>query len=60
MKIFIDTDGGVDDAVSIAMAIHYLKPENILGIGTVSGNVSADQTRRNVELYVLFSSGVKS
>ena len=45
-KMIIDTDCGIDDAVTIISAIKY--GVNILGITTVSGNVYVDQVTDNV------------
>jgi inosine-uridine nucleoside N-ribohydrolase len=44
--MIIDTDCGIDDAVTIISAIKY--GINILGVTTVSGNVYVDQVTDNV------------
>lgn len=45
--ILIDTDGGVDDALAIALAL--VSPElNIVGITTVAGNIPLDIATRNL------------
>jgi inosine-uridine nucleoside N-ribohydrolase len=45
--ILIDTDGGVDDALAVALAL--VSPElNITAITTVAGNVGVDIATRNV------------
>lgn len=47
MKMIIDTDAGVDDAIAILMALADPAVE-IVAITTVSGNVPVDQVVRNV------------
>lgn len=47
-KIIIDTDIGIDDA----FAIRYgMLTQKLLGITTVSGNVTADMATRNAKLF---------
>jgi inosine-uridine nucleoside N-ribohydrolase len=44
-KIIIDTDPGQDDAAAIMLALGSPEDVDILGITTVSGNVSNGQPR---------------
>lgn len=55
-KIIIDCDPGIDDAYAIAVALKEPQFE-VLGIHTVSGNVSLEHTTRNAQglLYTLNS-----
>ncbi len=47
VRIFIDTDCGVDDALALAVLVS--RPEvEIIGVTTTSGNTSAVQAARNV------------
>lgn len=46
MKIILDMDTGVDDALAILLAMNSPELE-VLGITTVSGNVNAEQSARN-------------
>ena len=46
MKLWIDTDGGVDDAISIMLAIGKL---DIEGISGVFGNVGLPQVMHNIQ-----------
>lgn len=46
-KLIIDTDGGSDDAVALAMALNDENYEVVL-VTTVSGNVRVDQATANV------------
>lgn len=46
MKLFIDTDPGVDDALAILMALADARVE-LLGLGVVAGNVGLHNTVRN-------------
>ena len=50
-KVILDTDPGVDDAMAIAYALAAPDVE-LLGLTTVFGNVSLEQTTRNAR-YVL-------
>jgi inosine-uridine nucleoside N-ribohydrolase len=46
-NVLIDTDGGVDDALAIALAL--VSPElSVTGITTVAGNIPVDIATRNV------------
>ena len=51
MKLIIDTDPGVDDALAIALA-HALPQIDLLGLTTVFGNTFVHQSSRNA-LYIL-------
>ncbi|MGB9857345.1 MAG: nucleoside hydrolase [Dictyoglomaceae bacterium] len=53
MKVFIDTDCGVDDAIALIMGSKREDIE-ILGISTVSGNVHVDQATENVLKILTF------
>ena len=44
MKLVLDCDPGLDDAVAILVAAHYAE---LVGITTVAGNVGIDRTTRN-------------
>lgn len=46
-KIIIDTDPGQDDAIAILMAFASPEQLEVLGITTVAGNVSLEQTSKN-------------
>ncbi len=46
MKMIIDTDPGVDDAIAIALA-HALATVDLIGLTTVFGNTFVDQSSRN-------------
>ena len=45
-RVIVDTDGGVDDAIGILLALDSLP--SLLGITTVFGNVSQEQAHHNV------------
>lgn len=45
LKVIIDTDGGIDDAMGILFALHYY---DVIGITCVSGNIHVDQVCNNV------------
>lgn len=47
MRLFIDTDTGVDDAIAILMAMKR-NTSALVGISTVAGNVEVDKCTRNV------------
>jgi purine nucleosidase len=47
--LLIDTDGGVDDAMAIMMALAHPSAQ-VLGITAVNGNVQVDQALTNVAL----------
>jgi len=47
-KIIIDTDGGVDDALAILLALSSPKELEIVAITTVAGNVKVEQATENV------------
>lgn len=55
-NVIIDTDPGVDDALALLFALRS-DAWNVLGITTVAGNMSLDQTTRNA-LIVVERSGV--
>jgi len=57
MKIIIDTDAGVDDAVAIILALTKLRDvkAEILAITTVFGNVNVNQAAINVGKILTFS-----
>ncbi len=44
MKLLLDCDPGLDDAVAILVAAHYA---DLIGITTVAGNVGINRTTRN-------------
>jgi inosine-uridine nucleoside N-ribohydrolase len=46
VKVVLDMDPGIDDALAIMLAVHSPELE-ILGITTVSGNVHVDKTSQN-------------
>ena len=46
VPVWFDCDTGVDDAVAILLA-NYLEGIDILGISTLSGNVTIDKTTVN-------------
>lgn len=48
MRMFIDTDCGVDDALALAV-IHSLSGVEVVGITSTSGNTSARQAASNAE-----------
>ncbi|CAK4646153.1 hypothetical protein LEN26_015755 [Aphanomyces euteiches] len=48
MKVVIDTDGGLDDALAILMAVNMLPPKTVVAITTVFGNVHVHQATHNV------------
>ena len=53
MKLWIDTDGGVDDALALACA--FASPQlELAGISTVAGNVTARKAARNAALVQSF------
>ena len=55
MKVIIDTDPGVDDAIAILMAL--AAPEvDVLGLTTVGGNVSLSQGTRNALALLEYAS----
>lgn len=47
IKVFIDTDTGVDDATAIAWAIKQ-HPKNIIGFTTVMGNTTVENATQNL------------
>lgn len=55
-KIWIDTDGGIDDILALILAFN-VKNLEILGISTVAGNVNVEKATKNVlnflEIYTL-------
>lgn len=57
MKMIIDTDPGVDDALAIALA-HALPQIELLGLTTVFGNTFVHQSSRNAR-YILDLLGAK-
>lgn len=48
MRIVIDTDAGVDDAVAVIMALQGFSKDEVVGITTVFGNVDLHQVNHNV------------
>ncbi|MBE3595752.1 MAG: nucleoside hydrolase [Hydrogenibacillus sp.] len=54
-KVILDVDTGIDDAVAILLAVHSPELE-VLGIGTVHGNTTADVAAANT-LRVLKAAG---
>ena len=46
LRVIIDTDPGVDDAIAILMALAWPGVE-VLGLTTVGGNVPLARTTRN-------------
>jgi purine nucleosidase len=54
-KIIIDTDPGQDDAAAIMLALGSPEDVDILGITTVSGNVSIERTTTNARLVCEFA-----
>ncbi len=57
MKLFIDTDPGVDDALALLMALADPRVE-LLGLGIAAGNVGLEHTVRNA-LKLLEVAGVE-
>lgn len=57
MKLWFDTDPGVDDALALALIL--ARPEfELLGLSTVFGNASVEQTTQNaLRLLTLFGRG---
>lgn len=53
MKLIIDTDPGVDDALAIALAT-ALPEVNLLGLTTIFGNTYVDQSSRNARYLLDF------
>jgi inosine-uridine nucleoside N-ribohydrolase len=51
MKMIIDTDPGIDDALAIALA-HAMPQIDLLGLTTVFGNTFVHQSSRNAR-YIL-------
>jgi purine nucleosidase len=51
MKLIVDTDGGIDDAVALLMATAY-PAVDLLAITTVMGNVSLAQATNNIKLVL--------
>lgn len=51
MKMIIDTDPGVDDAIAIALA-HALPEVELIGLTTVFGNTRVDQSSRNARFLL--------
>ncbi|WP_039017856.1 nucleoside hydrolase [Halocynthiibacter namhaensis] len=51
MKMIIDTDPGVDDAIAIALA-HALPEIDLIGLTTVFGNTRVDQSSRNARFLL--------
>ncbi|RLN98420.1 hypothetical protein BBJ28_00013770 [Nothophytophthora sp. Chile5] len=52
MRLVLDTDAGVDDAIAILMALHAFPKEQVVGVTTVFGNVDLHQANHNVAQYV--------
>lgn len=51
MRIFVDTDCGVDDALAVSLLVRDAGVE-VAGITTTSGNTDAAQAARNVQLVL--------
>ncbi|RLN92195.1 hypothetical protein BBJ28_00014616 [Nothophytophthora sp. Chile5] len=51
MRLVLDTDAGVDDAIAILMALHAFPKEQVVGVTTVFGNVDLHQANHNVAQY---------
>ncbi|SIS23333.1 purine nucleosidase [Williamsia sterculiae] len=47
MKLFIDTDCGVDDSLAIAVAARAVGPQNLCGVGATWGNCDPTRASRN-------------
>src|SRR5688572_29731692 len=47
MRLLIDSDPGIDDALALVLALSSPEAE-VIGISTVAGNVSVDQATTNV------------
>ncbi|CAH0479132.1 unnamed protein product [Peronospora belbahrii] len=56
MRLVIDTDAGVDDAVAILMVLRAFSDDQVVGITTVFGNVDLHQAIHNVE-HILKATG---
>jgi purine nucleosidase len=50
LKIIIDTDPGIDDAVAVLLALAAREELEVLGIVAVAGNLPIVQTERNARL----------
>lgn len=50
IKLILDCDPGVDDAVALMLAFKSSRQLTLLGITTVAGNVCLDHTTRNARL----------
>ncbi|KAG7395929.1 Envelope glycoprotein [Phytophthora boehmeriae] len=48
MRVVVDTDAGVDDAIAILMVLHAFPGDQVVGITTVFGNVDVHQAGHNV------------
>ena len=61
-SLVIDTDGGVDDAIALMLALSHVQKRTdvqIAGVTTVGGNVSAAQAAHNVDkILTRFGQGV--
>jgi purine nucleosidase len=53
MKVVVDTDAGLDDAVAILMAVNLLPQGSVLGVTSVFGNVDLNQANFNISKYLL-------
>ncbi len=53
MKYFIDVDTGIDDAMGL-MLLHALAREDVVGVSTVSGNVSLETATLNTRKILTF------
>ncbi|HZD13152.1 MAG TPA: nucleoside hydrolase, partial [Candidatus Binatus sp.] len=47
-RLVIDTDGGIDDALALVLALRSPEEVDLVGVSTVSGNVSVGQATLNV------------
>jgi inosine-uridine nucleoside N-ribohydrolase len=50
-KVIIDCDPGIDDAIALTMALFDPRLE-VVGVTAVAGNVSAEQSTRNVQALI--------
>ena len=52
MKIWIDTDPGIDDTVAMAMLFEAKQQVEIVGVSTVFGTAGVDGTTRNAKVLI--------
>ena len=55
LKIIIDTDPGIDDAVAILVALASPEELEVLGIVAVAGNLPLERTERNARRVCEFA-----